>query len=150
LEQVDGRDYCNPSRGRPGTRRGVIRKLPVVRSDEESAGNESFTSDEEDHHPVGPEERRLSTAPDRICTRLAIRVDSYTIPDAVIPCDGAHGSVVPAKLTNALYEHVEEPEAFPTIPSRTAGKHKNKQTMNCTTTLAFKAVGALWSHEPER
>ena len=51
---------------------------------------------------------------------------------------------MPAKLTNALYEHVEEPEASPTIPSCTAGKHTNKQTMNGTTTLAFQAVRALW------
>ncbi len=78
------------------------------RSDEESEENESFTSDEEDHHPVGPEERRLSTAPYGICTGLVIRVDSYTIPDAVIPCDGTHGSGVPDKITNALYEHVED------------------------------------------
>ena len=119
------------------------------RSDEGSAENESFTSDEEDHHPVDPEERRLFTAPDKICTRLVFRVDSFTIPDAVIPCDGAHGSIVPAKLTNALYEHVEEPEASLTMPSRTAGKH-NKQTMNGTTTLAFEAVVALWRYEPER
>ncbi len=83
-------------------------------SDEESAENQSFTSDEEDHQPgdrspsVGPEERRLSTAPDNICTRLVIRVDLYTIPDADIPFDGAHGSVVPATLTNALHEHVED------------------------------------------
>jgi hypothetical protein len=43
---------------------------------------------------------------------------------------------VPAKLTNALYEHVEEPEASPTIPSQTAHKLNNKETMNGTTTLA--------------
>ncbi len=45
---------------------------------------------------------------------------SYNIPDTVIPGDDAHGSVLHAKLTNALYEHVEEPEASPIIPSRTA------------------------------
>jgi hypothetical protein len=79
-----------------------------------------------------------------------IHIDSYNIPEAVIPCDDAHGAVVPAKLTNALNEHVEEPEESPTIPSRTACKHNNMQTMNGTTTLAFEAVAALWSHEPER
>jgi hypothetical protein len=47
--------------------------------DEKIAQNESFTSDEEDYHPVGREERRLSTTvtPDKICTRLVIRMDSY-------------------------------------------------------------------------
>ncbi len=57
---------------------------------------------------------------------------------------------MPANLTNALYEHVEESEESPTIPSRTARKHNNTQNMNGTTTLAFEAVAALWSHEPER
>jgi hypothetical protein len=84
-----------------------------------------------------------------------IRIYSYTIPDgadAVIPHDDAHGSVVSAKLTNALYEHVEEPEASSTIPSGTTSKHNNKQAMNSTTTfkLAFEAIAALWSHGPER
>jgi hypothetical protein len=111
--------------------------------DEKIAQNESFTRYKEDYPPVGPEERRLSTAPDNICIRLVIRIDSYNIPDAAIPCDDAHRSVVPAKLTNALYEHVKEPEASSTIPSRTARKHNNKQTMNCTMTLAFEEVAAL-------
>ncbi len=74
-----------------------------------------------------------------------IRIDSYKIPD------DAHGLVVPAKLTKALYELVKEPEASPTIPSRTACKHNNEQTMNCSTTLDFDAVVAPWSpsHEQE-
>jgi hypothetical protein len=76
-------------------------------------------------------------------------MDLYNIPDAAIPCDDYHRFVVPAKLTNDLYEHVEEPEASPTIPSRTASKHNNKQTTN-STTWAFEVVAALWTHEPER
>jgi hypothetical protein len=69
--------------------------------------NESFASDEEDYHSVGPEERHLSTAPDKICTRLVIHIDPYIMPDAVIPCDDALRSVVPSKLTNALNMHVK-------------------------------------------
>ncbi len=79
-----------------------------------------------------------------------ISIDSCNIPDTAIPCDDAHGSVVPAKLTNALNEHVKEPEASPTTPSRTASKHNTMQTMNGMTMLAFEAVAALWSHKPER
>jgi hypothetical protein len=37
-------------------------------------------------------------------------MDSYNIPDAVILCDDAQGSVtvVLTKLTNSLYKHVKE------------------------------------------
>jgi hypothetical protein len=72
---------------------------------------------------TAPTAGRPSTAlDDKIRSRLMVRMGSYNIPDAVIPCDDAHGPVAPAKLTNALHGHVAEPEASPDISFRTARK----------------------------
>ncbi len=80
--------------------RGRIQAGPVALTklyDEESADNKSFTSDKEDNHPTGPDERSLFTDPNKICTRRD-PMDLYNIFDAEIPCDETH-----AKLNNTVY-----------------------------------------------